>query len=93
MSITQNNVLKRARAIKAERPSISKDEMRRLLHREFVTLAPSGRGEGVPHRAVANPLDWLVGLKLLLSGGARWMKGDKTKAVVEMIEGVLVILF
>lgn len=91
---TKEDILEYAREAKAQRPSLTDDELRGILRARFVdgsdpigAAAPMG-GLG----AINNPLDWVRGLAAIFRGIARlWGKKD-VRGVMDIIEGVVLIV-
>jgi hypothetical protein len=89
--VTQQEVLEYARECKRQRPQITGDALRTVLEARFIRGAnPLAAGAG----AVANPLDWLIGLIRVVRGIRRlWSSsGQDVRGVEDIIEGVLRIV-
>src|SRR5688500_13500370 len=91
---THHEVLKYARRIQDERPSISKGDLDSLLRarclhgKDVFTLSRVARVG-----AINNPVDWLRGLGLSLQGATMlFREKPDVVGVAKVIEGVLQIL-
>ena len=93
MKVSKRQVLACARKIKAQRPRVTKRELRALLGARFVDgkdpLAAAAPFSGLG--AISNPWDWLKGLASILRGIAR-LFGDGEEGVNDTIDGIVVIV-
>lgn len=87
--LKRDEVLAYARSVKAVRPSITAEELEATLRARFIDgkdpLATGALG------AVANPMDWLLGLSVIFAGIAKLLGKDYSGAV-DVIRGVVIIV-
>lgn len=96
---TQAEIIKYARECRRQHPTITEAELRAILKARFVDgrdpLAEAAQygclGAGIACGAIANPLDWLVGLPLVIAGIIKLFSGDSS-GIQDMIDGVVRIV-
>lgn len=95
MSVTESEVLAYARACLKDSPNLPPDVLREVLKARFLNgqdpLA-AALAQGTTIGAVANPLDWLQGLKMIFEGLDRIFRSKEIEGIHEVIAGVLKIV-
>ena len=93
--ITHEQVLSHAREVIRQRPAVTRTDLRAILMARF-TEGKDPRLEAAPHGGlgvVTNPVDWIRGLSVIFSGiGKLWRPTPDGSGVIDVIEGVIIIL-
>ena len=96
MSVTKEEIFVYARHYKLEKPSASAEELRSILQARFIEgrdVLKEAAARGVTVGAIANPVDWIRGIALMLSGIAKlWQDQPDMTGIKDMIDGVVVIV-
>ena len=91
---TQEEIIDYARECRRQLPKITEGELKALLKAKFIDgrdpLAAAaqygGLGAGITIGAIANPLDWVLGLPVFIAGLIKLFNGDSS-GILDMITG------
>jgi hypothetical protein len=93
---TQDEITIYARECRRQHPQITEEELKAILKAKFIDgrdpLAAAAQYGGLGAAgAIANPIDWLLGLPLVIAGLIKLFAGDPS-GVPDMINGAIRIV-